>query len=140
MFKIIYQTPLSVAVNAGRTCWQSQDKGGCYPTPTNEIVEADKQFLDRILRKHKHGSVAEHIRFVLESDSSNEDINDYLTTIDYLLNNKFTYKIYDEKSGKTTYSTNLRVLLEWKDEDVYTFSASNLKQELDENLLFLFED
>lgn len=138
MFKILYQTPLSVAVNAGRTCWQSQEKGGCYPNPTNEIVEADKNFLDRILTKMKHRSVAEHIRFVLEADSSDEDINDYLTIIHYLVDNKFTYKEYDEKSGKTLFSTNLRVLLEWKDEMDYTFSASGIKQELDKNLLFLF--
>lgn len=133
MLKIIYQTPLSVAVNAGRTCWQSQDKGGCYPTPTNEIVEADKQFLDRILRKHKHGSVAEHIRFVIECNGEPEFLY-------FLQNNKFSIVEFNKENNNHYISTNLRVLLEWKDEDVYTFSASNLKQKLDENLLFLFED
>lgn len=133
MLKIIYQTPLSVAVNAGRTCWQSQEKGGCYPIPTNEIVEADKQFLDRILRKHKHGSVAEHIRFVLECNGEPELLHFFQT-------NKFSFVEFNKENNNHYISTNLRVLLEWKDEDNYTFSASNLKRGLDKNLLFLFED
>lgn len=133
MFKVIYQTPLSVAVNAGRTCWQSQDKGGCYPSPTNEIVDADKQFLDRILRKHKHGSVAEHIRFVFECNGEPELLH-------FFQNNKFSFVKFNKDNNNHYISTNLRVLLEWKDNENYTFSASGLKKELDKNLLFLFED
>lgn len=133
MFKIIYQTPLSVAVNAGRTCWQSQDKGGCYPTPTNEIVEADKQFLDRILNKHKHRSVAEHIRFVLECNEEPELLH-------FFQNNKFSFIEFNKENNNHYISTNLRVLLEWKDEINRTFFDSGIKQELDKNLLFLFED
>lgn len=60
---LLYYTPLSLCVSAGRTCWQSQDKGGCYPSPTDEIIQADRDFLDRILNKHKHGSVAEHLNY-----------------------------------------------------------------------------
>ncbi|ANV98174.1 thymidylate synthase, flavin-dependent [Helicobacter enhydrae] len=61
--QLLYHTPLSLCVQAGRTCWQSQDKGGCYLSPTDEIVEVDQGFLDRILNKHKHGSVAEHLHY-----------------------------------------------------------------------------
>ncbi|RDU70026.1 FAD-dependent thymidylate synthase [Helicobacter cholecystus] len=61
--KLLFHTPLSICVSAGRTCWQSQDRGGCYPQPTDEILEVDQDFLDRILNKHKHGSVAEHLTY-----------------------------------------------------------------------------
>lgn len=61
--KLLFHTPLSICVSAGRTCWQSQERGGCYSIPTDEIIEADKDFLDRILNKHKHGSVAEHLNY-----------------------------------------------------------------------------
>ena len=61
--KLLFHTPLSICVSAGRTCWQSQERGGCYPIPTDEIIEADKEFLDRILNKHKHGSVGEHLNY-----------------------------------------------------------------------------
>ena len=60
---LLFHTPLSLCVSAGRTCWQSQDKGGCYTSPTDEIIQADRDFLDRILNKHKHGSVAEHLYY-----------------------------------------------------------------------------
>ena len=61
--KLLFHTPLSICVSAGLTCWQSQERGGCYPIPTDEIIEADKEFLDRILNKHKHGSVGEHLSY-----------------------------------------------------------------------------
>ncbi|WP_027327125.1 FAD-dependent thymidylate synthase [Helicobacter pametensis] len=61
--KLLFHTPLSLCVSAGRTCWQSQERGGCYPLPTDEIIQADREFLDRILNKHKHGSVAEHLTY-----------------------------------------------------------------------------
>lgn len=69
--KLLFHTPLSICVSAGRTCWQSQERGGCYPIPTDEIIEVDKEFLDRILNKHKHGSVGEHLsyNFVIEGVS-----------------------------------------------------------------------
>ncbi|MCE3047150.1 FAD-dependent thymidylate synthase [Helicobacter kayseriensis] len=60
---LLFHTPLSICVQAGRTCWQSQERGGCYTIPTDEIIQADKDFLDRILNKHKHGSVAEHLTY-----------------------------------------------------------------------------
>ena len=136
MIQLVYQTPLSVAVNAGRTCWQSQDKGGCYPTPTNEIVEADKQFLDRILNKHKHRSVAEHIRFVLECNEEPELLHFFQT-------NKFSFVKFNKNDNNHYISTNLRVLLELKDNkptNYITDLINVIKQEMNRNLLFLFED
>ena len=61
--ELLYHTPLSVAVTAGRTCWQSFHKGGCYAKPTDDISETDKEFLDRIVNKNKHQSVIEHINY-----------------------------------------------------------------------------
>lgn len=60
---LLFHTPLSLCVNAGRTCWQSYEKGGCYSLPTDQITEADRNFLHRILNKNKHGSVAEHLYY-----------------------------------------------------------------------------
>lgn len=136
MLKIIYQTPLSVAVNAGRTCWQSQDKGGCYASPTNEIVEADKEFLDRILNKHKHRSVGEHIRFVLECNGETELLH-------FFQINKFSFVEFNTDNNNYYISTNLRVLLELKDNkpsNYVTDFLNVIKQVLDKNLLFLFKE
>lgn len=60
---LLFHTPLSLCVSAGRTCWQSHEKGGCYALPTDEITQVDQNFLDRILNKNKHGSVAEHLNY-----------------------------------------------------------------------------
>lgn len=108
MIKLLYQTPLSIAVNAGRTCWQSQDKGGCYLEPTNNLVESDKQFLNRILCKHKHGSVAEHIRFVFETLFEN--------TEGWYFFHLNKYSFVKHFGDKTIVSTNLRVILDMKNE------------------------
>lgn len=59
--RLIDNTKLSTCVIAGRTAWQSFHKGGNYDIPTDNITETDKEFLDRILNKHKHSSVAEHL-------------------------------------------------------------------------------
>lgn len=58
-----HHTPLSIMSQAGRTCWQSQSKGGCYLNPTDNIVSEDRDFLDRIINKNKHGSVSEHVQY-----------------------------------------------------------------------------
>ena len=64
--KLIQSTPLSVAVIAGRTAWQSFHKGGNYETLTNNITPEDKNFLDRIANKHKHHSVIEHLTYTFD--------------------------------------------------------------------------
>lgn len=66
--KLRHHIPLSIAINAGRTCWDSHCKGGNYSEPTDKLVKDDVEFLDRILNKHKHQSVGEHISysFVIE--------------------------------------------------------------------------
>ena len=66
--RLIDSTKLSTCVIAGRTAWQSFHKGGNYDIPTNDITDTDKEFLDRILNKHKHNSVAEHIVYSFAID------------------------------------------------------------------------
>jgi thymidylate synthase ThyX len=68
----VIHTPLSIAVIAGRTAWQSFQKGGSYPTPTNNIVEDDFKFLNRLFNKYKHLSVAEHIWFIVQCEVDKE--------------------------------------------------------------------
>jgi thymidylate synthase (FAD) len=57
---------LSIIAQAGRTAWKSFHKGGLYDECTDEISDIDKEFLDRIINKHKHGSVAEHLVYNFE--------------------------------------------------------------------------
>ena len=66
--RLIDSTKLSTCVIAGRTAWQSFHKGGNYDAPTDSITDTDKEFLDRILNKHKHSSVAEHIVYSFTID------------------------------------------------------------------------
>ena len=54
----LYHTPLSIAVTAARTCWDS--KGGCYQSATDELESSDRDLLYRLVRKYKHQSVVEH--------------------------------------------------------------------------------
>ena len=66
--KLIEHTKLSNACKAGRTCWNSFHKGGCYSTPTDIISEEDKNFLERIINKNKHKSIAEHLVYTFDID------------------------------------------------------------------------
>lgn len=66
--RLIDSTKLSTCVIAGRTAWQSFHKGGNYDAPTDSITDTDKEFLDRVLNKHKHSSVAEHIVYSFTID------------------------------------------------------------------------
>lgn len=103
MLEIVYKTPLSICVNAGRTCWESHEKGGCYMTPTDNIDDVDKEFLYRILKKHKHGSVAEHIRIIFKTTDTE--------LVSFIKLNPF---IKTSSSSQTEWfiSTNLRAILE----------------------------
>lgn len=60
---LLHHTPLSIAVTAARTCWDSFSKGGSYECPSDTLVEADIALLDRLIHKNKHESIAEHISY-----------------------------------------------------------------------------
>jgi thymidylate synthase (FAD) len=60
---LLYYTPLSIGVQAIRTCWQSFDKGGCYLTPTDNLEDSDIKLIERIVKKFKHESTIEHLNY-----------------------------------------------------------------------------
>ena len=55
---ILNHTPLSVAVMAARTCWDSNNV--CYSTPTDTLDPKDAELLHRLVTKYKHESIIEH--------------------------------------------------------------------------------
>lgn len=61
--RVLDHFKLSNAVIAARTCWNSFHKGGNYREPTDNISEADKELLQRLLFKEKHTSISEHIYY-----------------------------------------------------------------------------
>ena len=61
--RVLDHFKLSNAVIAARTCWNSFHKGGNYVEPTDNISEADKELLQRLLFKEKHTSILEHIYY-----------------------------------------------------------------------------
>lgn len=61
--RVVDHFKLSNAVIAARTCWNSFHKGGNYVEPTDNISEADKELLQRLLFKEKHTSILEHIYY-----------------------------------------------------------------------------
>lgn len=60
---LLHHTPLSIAVIAARTCWDSFNKGGSYECPSDTLVEADKELLKRLLLKMNHASISEHCNY-----------------------------------------------------------------------------
>lgn len=58
---LLHHTPLSIAVTAARTCWDSFSKGGNYACPSDTLAEADIALLDRLVHKEQHLSITEHI-------------------------------------------------------------------------------
>ena len=66
--RLIEHTKLSNACIAGRTCWGSFHKGGCYNSPTDVISDTDREFLERIINKNKHKSISEHLVYTFDID------------------------------------------------------------------------
>jgi len=80
-----HHTPLYIAADAIRTCWQSQEnsdtvhekghiyqansKGGAaYRLPYGSCGEADRAIIDRVGNKFKHASTLEHLSYNFEID------------------------------------------------------------------------
>ena len=66
MVQLIAHMHLSNCVIAGRTCWDSFHKGGDYSISTDNVTKEDKAFLNRIINKHKHGSISEHLVYTFK--------------------------------------------------------------------------
>ena len=112
--KLLKYIPLSNAVIAGRTAWQSFHKGGNYELPTDNITKEDFEFIDRLFNKYKHISVAEHIWYTFE-------INVFNIELMFKVKNEYNFfSIKDNtKNNKLIFSVNLRTILEEVD-SVYT--------------------
>jgi len=54
--KLLHATPLSVAIHATRTCYDSFDK-------SDDGGEKDQALMNRVIVSHNHGSVYEHCHF-----------------------------------------------------------------------------
>ena len=65
---LIEHTHLSSCATAIRECWASHDKGGCYSTPTDDVIEADRALIDRIANQFRHSSTLEHIVYRFSID------------------------------------------------------------------------
>jgi len=100
--RLLNYIPLSVAVIAGRTAWQSFHKGGNYRFPTDDITKEDYQFLDRLFNKYKHISVAEHIWYTF-------DIKNIKPKLLAKIKNEYNFYSIDKS---ITFSVNLRTILE----------------------------
>ena len=61
---LIQSTPLSIVVESLRTCWNSSTEE--YNVQTNYIIDKDKEFLSRVIKKYKHQSGWEHCVYHLE--------------------------------------------------------------------------
>jgi len=59
--KLLHYTPLEVAINAIRQCWDSHSK-------SDNMGENDLKLLDRICNQHKHTSTIEHITYNFDID------------------------------------------------------------------------
>jgi len=63
---LIDHTKLSNAVEGARVCYQSYHLGGNYEHPVDNITEADKKLLERLIHKVHHYSIARHIKYVVK--------------------------------------------------------------------------
>jgi len=65
--RLLDHTKLSNAVTGGRVCYNSFGDGkGDYEEPTDDITDADKGLLDRLLHKHGHYSISRHVKYVFK--------------------------------------------------------------------------
>jgi len=110
--KLVNYTPLSVAVVAGRSAWNSFHKGGKYKYTTDNITETDYNFLNRLFNKFKHVSVSEHIFYEFEFNDYDE--NDLIEILS--LNDGYFLPTF--KGHKLRIVTNLRWFFENKDKNL----------------------
>ncbi len=61
--KLLNYTPINIAIDAIRTCWDSGNKSDSVE---NCLGKNDLNLLDRIINKYKHESTLEHISFNFE--------------------------------------------------------------------------
>ena len=111
MIQPLFHTKLSTCASAIRQCWQSHDKGGCYPTPTDDIELSDVSLMERIILKHKHSSTAEHL--VVTVNLSFGEIP-YYPEMAFFISNPYSI-VTSIDDFNYVITTNARVLIEHQD-------------------------
>ena len=124
--RILDHFKLSNAVIAARTCWNSFHKGGNYREPTDNISEADKELLQRLLFKDKHTSISEHCYLLISTDS----------TFLYEFFNTNAFSTVTNDKDRYIICTNLRVLLE----NTKQLKHNIIRQIIPEQWRFLFKE
>lgn len=96
--ELLHFTPISIAVNAIRTCYNSCDK-------SDELGEKDIKLIQSII-KNKHLSTIEHLQILFKT-TDNEIYQTFLK-------NHFSYISMSDINGAIYYyiCTNMRVILE----------------------------
>ena len=103
---------MSIAATAGRTCWNSFHKGGVYETPS-ECTDADHEFIDRVVNKFHHASIAEHISFNFFIDGISraclQEVSRHRHTSLSVKSSRYTLKEIKNEDSFTTYALEGRV-------------------------------
>lgn len=62
--ELLHYTPIEIAIDAIRTCWDSgSKKDSCYKDEEFIVGDADCRLVDNIVNHHKHHSTVEHLCF-----------------------------------------------------------------------------
>lgn len=57
---------LSNIVIGGRTCYNSFHLGGNYESPTDDITDVDRKYLNRLINQNGHASISRHVQYVFQ--------------------------------------------------------------------------
>lgn len=139
--KLINYTPLWVASEAIRTCWQSQDKSDtiCDNTGSKQIGKKDIELIERVAKQFRHESTIEHLvcnfeisgisRALLQELARHRVASYSVQSSRYTLGAlKKTYGLLQNEDGKYKYNWNEieKFIVLTGDERVDTFSADAL--------------
>jgi len=63
--ELIEAGKLSSLVIGGRICYNSYHRGGDYNSPTDDITDVDKKYLDKLINRSGHRSISRHLQYVM---------------------------------------------------------------------------
>ncbi|MGQ2683402.1 hypothetical protein ACT6CD_08775 [Campylobacter coli] len=106
-------TPLDIAIDAIRTCWDSGCKKDSYYENGNYIIgNQDRALLNRIIHQHKHHSTVEHLCILAEIFNINEHYYNILSNNPFINISKLERSILCSYNFRTL--INLEVDLDFK--------------------------
>jgi len=100
-FTLLKETPLIVAANATRTCWDSFSKSDSV---CDTIGESDKKLIVRVGKKFKHFSILAHLNIIfklnIDSSYNNPSINAaQKSIIEFLKTDQYSFYNQSTKVG-----------------------------------------